>query len=78
MPLFQNAVLNKYLSGVDEQKVELTLDKEAEWMVYFNQQKVKADDLKSQIAQTDSEIYGMVYGLYGLGEEEVKVVEGAV
>ncbi|MEO9887670.1 MAG: hypothetical protein ABJR05_08320 [Balneola sp.] len=45
-------------------------------MEYFNQQKAQADDLKSQITQTDKEIDGMVYELYGLSEEEVRVVEG--
>ncbi|SMO32437.1 hypothetical protein SAMN06265219_10148 [Gracilimonas mengyeensis] len=30
MPLFQNVVLNTFLSGVDEKKVELGLTEEAE------------------------------------------------
>ncbi|HAH50721.1 MAG TPA: hypothetical protein DCL80_05390 [Balneola sp.] len=53
----------------------LPIQEQAEWMEYFNQQKAKADDLKSQIAQTDSEIDAMVYDLYGLTEEEIRVVE---
>ncbi|MCC5941855.1 MAG: hypothetical protein JJU37_09970, partial [Balneolaceae bacterium] len=57
-------------------KVTLSLKEEAEWMEYFNEQKAKADELKSQIAQTDKEIDEMVYELYGLSEEERKVVEG--
>ena len=65
----------QFLKELKKKKVELSLDKEAEWMEYFNQQKAQADDLKSQIAQTDKEIDGMVYELYGLGEEEVRVVE---
>lgn len=64
-----------FLKELKKKKVELTLSEEAEWMEYFNQQKTQADDLKSQIAQTDSEIDGMVYELYGLGEEEIGVVE---
>ena len=54
----------------------LSLQEEAEWMEYFNEQKSKAEELKTQIAQTDSEIDAMVYELYGLTEEEIKVVEG--
>jgi len=54
----------------------LPIQEQAEWMEYFNQQKAKADELKSQIAQTDSEIDAMVYELYGLTEEEIRVVEG--
>lgn len=76
MALFQRAVLNKYLSGIDENHGKQFLRKEAEWMEYFNQQKARTDALKSQIAQTDSEIDAMVYELYGLTKEEIRVVEG--
>ncbi|MEX0661349.1 MAG: hypothetical protein WEA58_15610 [Balneolaceae bacterium] len=47
-----------------------------EWNNYFNEEKSKADELKSQISQTDHEIDAMVYELYGLSEEERKVVKG--
>jgi hypothetical protein len=60
MALFQQAVQNKYLKQLKKKKVELTLSEEAEWMEYFYEQKVKTEELKSQIAQTDSEIDGMV------------------
>tara|TARA_R100001143_G_C3360639_1_gene135232 strand:- start:4392 stop:7427 length:3036 start_codon:yes stop_codon:yes gene_type:complete len=66
----------QFLKELKKKKVELSLEKEAEWMEYFNQQKAKAEGLKSQIAQTDKEIDGMVYELYGLTGEEVNVVEG--
>jgi len=67
----------QFLKELKKKKVELSLDKEAEWLDYFTQQKTQADALKTQIAQTDAEIDAMVYELYGLGEEEVQVVEGA-
>ena len=35
----------------------------------------KAIELKTQIDQTDKEIDQMVYELYGLTEEEIKIVE---
>jgi hypothetical protein len=66
----------QFLKELKKKKVELSLDKEAEWLDYFTQQKSHADALKTQIAQTDAEIDAMVYELYGLGEEEVRVVEG--
>ena len=44
-------------------------------MEYINEQKIKTDELKSQITQTDTEIDAMVYELYGLSEDEVRVVE---
>ncbi len=33
-------------------------------------------ELKAQIDQTDKEIDAMVYELYGLTEEEIRIVEG--
>ncbi|MEX0661346.1 MAG: hypothetical protein WEA58_15595 [Balneolaceae bacterium] len=66
----------QFLKELKKKKVTLSLNEEAEWMDYFNEQKAKADELKSQITQTDQQIDSMVYELYGLSEEEVKVVEG--
>ena len=54
---------------------KLSLSQEAEWMQYFNEQKEKAQTLKSEIEKTDREIDRMVYELYGLTEEEIKIVE---
>ena len=68
----------QFLKELKKKKVKLSLSEEAEWMEYFNQQKAKADELKSQITQTDREIDAMVYELYGLSEEEVRVVEGSL
>ena len=65
----------QFLNELKKKKVSLSLKEEAEWMEYFNEQKAKANELKSQIEQTDREIDAMVYELYGLSEEEVKVVE---
>jgi len=64
------------LAELKKKIVKLSLKEEAEWMEYFNEQKAIAGELKSQIAQTDREIDAMVYELYGLTGEEVKVVEG--
>ena len=46
-----------------------------EWMEYFNEQKAKALELKAEIDKTDKEIDQMVYELYGLTDEEIKIVE---
>ncbi len=65
-----------FLAELKKAKVQLSLAEEAEWMSYFNTEKQKAQALKTQIAQTDKEIDRMVYELYGLTEEEIKIVEG--
>jgi len=38
--------------------------------------KLQAQALKSEIDKTDNEIDQMVYQLYGLTEDEIKIVEG--
>ena len=50
---------------------------EFEWMELFEENKKKAVELQREIEQTDKEIDAMVYELYGLTEEEIKIVEGA-
>ncbi len=66
----------EFLKELKNAKVQLSLAEEAEWMSYFNSEKQKAQALKTQIALTDKEIDRMVYELYGLTEEEIKIVEG--
>lgn len=46
------------------------------WMEVFETKKKEAQLLKIEIDKTDKEIDGMVYELYGLSEEEIKIVEG--
>ena len=65
-----------FLAELKKAKVQLTLAEEAEWLGYFTAEKAKAQALQAQIAKTDKEIDALVYQLYGLTEEEVKVVEG--
>jgi hypothetical protein len=56
---------------------KLSLSEEAEWMQYFNEQKQKAKELKTEIDEIDRKIDQIVYELYGLTEDEIKVVEEA-
>jgi hypothetical protein len=67
-----------FLKELQKVKVKLSLSEEAEWMNYFNEQKQKAQTLKSEIDKTDREIDRMVYELYGLTEEEIKIVEESI
>jgi len=53
----------------------LTKKEEFEWMSLFEENKKKAQELQRQIDQTEREIDQMVYELYGLTEEEIKIVE---
>lgn len=66
----------EFLGELKKAKVKLSLAEEAEWMTYFNEQKEKAIALQTEINRLDAEIDQMVYELYGLTEEEIRIVEG--
>jgi len=57
---------------------KLTKSDEMEWMDVFEKKKSEAQTLKSEIDKTDREIDQMVYELYGLTDEEIKIVEGVM
>jgi type I restriction-modification system DNA methylase subunit/REP element-mobilizing transposase RayT len=65
-----------FIKELRKKKIKLTLSQEAEWEDYFLQESEKAQTIKSKIEKTDNEIDQMVYGLYGLSEEEIKIAEG--
>jgi hypothetical protein len=65
----------EYLKELAKKRIKLSLSDETEWEDYFNEQKQKAQTLKSEIDKTDREIDLMVYELYGLTEEEIGIVE---
>jgi tRNA1(Val) A37 N6-methylase TrmN6 len=50
---------------------------EMEWMEVFETRKKELLELKAEIDKTDKEIDQLVYALYGLNEEEIRIVEGA-
>lgn len=54
----------------------LTKKDEFEWIDLFEENKQKVLSLKAEIDKTDKEIDQMVYALYELTEEEIKIVEG--
>ena len=64
-----------FIKELGKLKIKLTLLQEAEWEDYFNQEQKKAIDLKNSIDATDAAIDKMVYELYGLTSEEIKIVE---
>ena len=66
-----------FIKELKKKKIKLSLSQEAEWEDYFLAEQQKATSLKNQIDQTDKEIDQMVYELYGLTEDEIKIVEEA-
>jgi hypothetical protein len=54
----------------------LVKKEEMEWMELFEEKKAEVVALQVEIDKTDREIDQMVYELYGLTEEEIRIVEG--
>ena len=73
---FDELDFKAFVTELKKQKISLSLSQQDEWEDYFNQYKAECNSLSAQIAVTDKEIDRMVYELYGLTEEEIKVVEG--
>jgi type I restriction-modification system DNA methylase subunit len=65
---------NEFLKELEKSKVKLSLSQKAEWEDYFLQESKKALEIKHQIDTTDKEIDQMVYELYGLNEEEIRII----
>ena len=66
---------DEFIKELSKAKVKLSLSQKADWEDYFIAEKSKAETLNNEITKTDKEIDGMVYELYELSEEEVRVVE---
>ena len=66
----------EFIKELGKKKIKLSLSEEAEWETYFSTEAKKALNLKAQIDKTDKEIDQMVYKLYDLTEDEIKIVEG--
>ncbi|MDD6970039.1 MAG: N-6 DNA methylase [Treponema sp.] len=59
-----------------ELKQKLTPKTKLEWLEVFEETKKSLQEIQNQIAATDKEINALVYKLYDLTEEEIKIVEG--
>lgn len=64
-----------FIKELEKQKVKLALAQKAEWEDYFTTEAKIVLTLKTEIDRTDKAIDTMVYELYGLSEEEIKIVE---
>ena len=64
-----------FVAELKKQKIKLSLVQQDEWEEYFSQYKVACSELTTAIAATDKEIDSRVYALYGLTDEEIKIIE---
>jgi HD-GYP domain-containing protein (c-di-GMP phosphodiesterase class II) len=72
---FDELEFKQFLSELQKQKFTLSLKQQDEWEEYFNEYQAECRNFVGQIAATDRDIDRMVYALYGLTEEEIKIIE---
>ncbi len=65
-----------FVKELSKNKIKLSLNDKIEWEETFLAQKEKVQKILDEINATDNEIDKMVYELYGLSKEEIKVIEG--
>lgn len=66
---------NTFTDTLKKQKIVLTGTLKEDWYDRFNRLSIEAKTIKSTIDTTDKQIDSLVYQLYGLTDEEIKVVE---
>lgn len=66
---------DEFLNELKNKEIELSLSHKAEWEAYFLAEQQKALEIQNKITTTDKEIDALVYKLYGLTEEEIRIVE---
>ena len=64
-----------FVAELKKQKIKLSLKQQDEWMDFFTKYKSACNDLSAQIAATDRDIDTRVYALYGITEDEIKLIE---
>ena len=67
-----------FLKELKKQKKYLSLSDESEWLDFFEAQTKAYTDLSNSIKNQEKEIDQMVYELYGLTQEEIKIVEESI
>ena len=65
----------RFIRRLQDNMPDISLVQQDEWEDYFNQYKTTCTELTSAISATDAEIDTRVYALYGLTEDEIKVIE---
>ena len=63
-----------FVAELKKQKIKLSLSQQDEWEEYFNKRVVECRELSAQIKATDEEIDNRVFDLYGLTEEERRII----
>ena len=72
---FYDYDFKSFVSELKKKKIDLSLTQQDEWEEYFNLYKSEINQIQIEIEKTDNEINQLVYKLYGLTDEEIRIVE---
>jgi predicted TIM-barrel fold metal-dependent hydrolase len=67
----------EFMKELKKQKITIPLKQQSEWEDFFNDCVAECRELSAQIKATDEEIDNKVFDLYGLTEEERRIVMDA-
>jgi hypothetical protein len=73
---FDELTFAQFISELAKQKILIPLKQQNEWEEFFNHSQIKCHNITKQISETDRKINQLVYELYELTDEEIKVIEG--
>jgi hypothetical protein len=74
---FYNYDFKSFLGELKKKKIKLSLSQQDEWEEYFEDYTKEIEELQKQISTVENEIDRMIYEVYDLTEEEIKIVEEA-
>lgn len=64
-----------FVKELEKAKIEMSLKVKKEWLEMFKDEKLKVNSIAEKIEILDKEINYLVYELYELNEEEIKIIE---
>ena len=62
------------MAELKKQKIHIPVKEQDEWEDFFNERLAECQELSAKIKATDEEINNLVFDLYGLTEEERRIV----
>ncbi len=77
LEVFYSLGLNPFLEELQKQGVKLSLSQKEDLMSWYKTKSEHLNGLKTQIEVLDNEIDQEVYKLYGLTQDEIKIIEEA-
>lgn len=72
---FYNFEFNIFVEEFKKQKIDFNLNKQKEWLPFFNNYKSEINEFQKLLKKLDKEIDLHIYKLYNLTEKEVAVID---